>query len=232
MKLKVMTPSSSNPKTAKDQTHYTGGILHLAPSTLSGTNLCPSATPGCILSCLNTAGRGAFTSIQKARIKRTVRYLNQRDAFLDDLISDLGTIRRKAMKLGLKPVARLNGTSDVDWEKVTIVVQTNHDIQFYDYTKSAARYLAFLAGKFPKNYHLTFSRSELNEAAAKRILKKGGNVAVVFDHQKPLPSYWSGFTVIDGDKSDLRFLDPKNVVIGLKAKGKAKKDTTGFVVRH
>jgi len=127
----------------------------------------------------------------------------------------------------MSPVIRLNGTSDIGWERYT-VIQAFETTRFYDYTKSFQRMMAFLDGKLPSNYSLTFSRSETNEAQCLEVLKRGGNVAVVF--RKELPTHWKGFPVINGDENDLRFLDPKGVVVGLKAKGKAKTDTTGFVV--
>ena len=82
--------------------------------------------------------------------------------------------------------------------------------------------------KFPSNYHLTFSRSENNDKKCEMVLLMGGNVAVVFRNQ--LPKTWKGFEVVNGDETDLRFLDKKGVVVGLIEKGMAKKDATGFVV--
>jgi hypothetical protein len=123
---------------------------------------------------------------------------------------------------------RLNGTSDINWERYS-VIQAFNKVQFYDYTKNYFRMNLFLDGKLPSNYSLTFSRSETNENDCISILKRGGNVAVVF-RSKVLPTHWQGFPVINGDENDLRFLDPKGVVVGLTAKGKAKSDTSGFVV--
>ena len=74
---------------------------------------------------------------------------------------------------------------------------------------------------------MTFSCSESNEKIAKLVLEMGGNVAVVFRNQ--LPKTWNGVKVVNGDESDLRFLDKKGVVVGLIEKGLAKQDETGFV---
>jgi len=134
----------------------------------------------------------------------------------------------KCIKENATPTVRLDGTSDVGWERHG-VIQAFKGVQFYDYTKNYVRMLAFIGGKLPSNYSLTFSRSETNEAQCLEVLKRGGNVAVVF-RGKVLPTHWNGFKVINGDENDLRFLDPKGVVVGLTAKGKAKSDTSGFVV--
>ena len=101
-------------------------------------------------------------------------------------------------------------------------------VQFYDYTKIITRMWKFCTGDFPVNYHLTFSRSECNDDACKAVLLGGGNVAVVFD-SKELPKEWNGFPVFNADTTDLRFLDPFGIA-GLYAKGKARHDTSGFVV--
>lgn len=113
------------------------------------------------------------------------------------------------------------------------------DLQFYDYTKNPGRAVTNAMGFHPANYHLTFSRSETNERQCLDVLAAGGNVAVVFSTatksgKRPaeaLPADWHGYRVVDGDKDDLRFLDPRGVVVGLRAKGRAKHDTSGFVVQ-
>jgi len=122
------------------------------------------------------------------------------------------------------PVARLNGTSDILWERNTDLITSHPEIQFYDYSKISQRFNF----KLPSNYRLTFSVAENNDAAAIEVLSKGGNVAVVFK-DKNLPKIFMGYPVVAGDKTDLRFLDPKGVVIGLYAKGRARRDTSGFV---
>ena len=202
--------------------------LHLAPSDLSGVmNTCPMATSGCIQACLNTAGRGGMVKqgedtnmIQRARIRKTELFYHDRDLFLSMLVDDLQKGINQAHKHGLIPCARLNLTSDILWEK-TDIIQHFKDLQFYDYTKIIKR-------STPENYHSTFSRSESNALHVGVALARDQNVAIVYDH---LPESDYGRKVIDGDKTDLRFLDERGVIVGLKAKGRAKKDLSGFVRR-
>lgn len=218
----------TNAKTIKGQAQgYRTGILYLAPASLSGMNVCPHASPACRAACLYTAGRGAMSPVQNARLAKTRLWIADKTAFVETLKANVQALKAKASKAKAKPVVRLNGTSDIAWERHDII-QSNPDIPFYDYTKNPIRMLAYLGGKLPSNYSLTFSRSETNEAQCLDILKRGGNVAVVFRNE--LPETWNGFPVINGDANDLRFLDPKGVVVGLIAKGKAKQDTSGFVV--
>ncbi len=222
--MKLLTEAASNSKTAKNSKYgrYLSYILHLAPSRVSGTNVCPMASKGCIATCLNTAGRGQFNSVQAARIRKTKLYVHQRDAFMNLLHTDLCAVVRKANKLRLKAVVRLNGTSDLDW---TATVSMYPEIQFYDYTKVIKRIRVSL----PPNYHLTFSRSEVNWTDCLEALVSGINVAVVF--RGVPPKAFNGVPVIDGDSHDLRFLDRRApCIVALKAKGKAKRDQSGFVV--
>jgi hypothetical protein len=228
--MKSLLSIDTNAKTVKGQRKgYLTGILYLAPDRLSGLiNVCVHASDGCRQTCLYSAGRGAFNSVQKARIAKTAHYVKDRQAFLATLTENVASVIRKAKAKRMHPVIRLNGTSDIGWERYT-VIQAFKTTRFYDYTKNYDRMLTFLDGKLPSNYSLTFSRSETNEAQCLEVLKRGGNVAVVF-RSKTLPTHWNGYPVINGDENDLRFLDPKGVVVGLTAKGKAKTDTTGFVV--
>jgi len=233
-----------NPKILKGQSKgYLTFILHLAPADLSGWNTCASATPGCKMACLNTAGRGGIPNarpvtvqgrhgqitvsnvIQAARIRKTAQFFQDRPGFLAQLVKEIRAGIRYATKLGLTPVFRLNGTSDLRWESIPVEGAPNimalfPTVQFYDYTKLSNR------KALPTNYKLTFSLAENNEVQAFAALSNGLNVAAVF---RKVPATFMGRTVIDGDESDLRFLDPVGVVVGLKAKGKAKRDTTGFV---
>jgi hypothetical protein len=229
-RMKSLLSIDTNAKTVKGQKRgFMTGILYLAPDRISGLfNACPNASNGCRNLCLYFAGRGAFNSVQKARIAKTVHYVKDRETFLATLTENVAMVIRKAKTKRMTPVIRLNGTSDIGWERYT-VIQAFKTTRFYDYTKSFARMVAFLDGKLPSNYSLTFSRSEANESQCIEILRRGGNVAVVF-RGKVLPTNWQGFPVINGDENDLRFLDPKGVVVGLTAKGKAKTDTSGFVV--
>lgn len=225
---------SNDAKTVKGESFgFLTGILYLSPLDLGGFgNLCPFASPGCSADCLNSAGRGAFNSVQKARRAKTALFFKANATFLCNLALDIHALQLKALKLGLRPVVRLNGTSDIAWEKLKLnnlnLMELFPRVAFYDYTKNPKRALDNAAGKHPKNYRLVFSRSETNEADCKRVLEARGNVAVVF--RKTLPKRYLGKRVIVGDESDLRFLDPKGCVVGLTAKGKAKRSTSGFVV--
>ena len=217
--------STANPKIQKGTARgYLSFILHLAPADLSGKEVCPKRTAGCTAACLNTAGRGGMFKrgentnvIQKARIRKTKMFFEQRDAFMLQLEKDINKGIRQAERLGLKPVFRLNGTSDLSWEKYGII-EKFPTVQFYDYTKVLGRKIAHLP-----NYHLTFSAADGNDADVAKALSAGMNVTVVYDK---IPE-----GVYSADEDDLRFLDPAVGIIGLKAKGRAKKDTSGFVKR-
>ena len=227
--------STANPKIQKGtKLGYLSFILHLAPADVSGREVCPKRTAGCTAACLNTAGRGGMfrkgettNIIQEARKRKTRYFFEARDYFMQDLYDDIQKGIKQAKKLGLTPVFRLNGTSDLSWEKYTIndknLFELFPDVQFYDYTKVLGRKVARY-----KNYHLTFSAADGNGLDVQRAMAAGMNVAMVFDR---VPETYMGRTVINADDTDLRFLDPKNVIAGLKAKGRAKKDTSGFVRR-
>ncbi len=222
--------STANPKIQKGtKLGYLSFILHLSPADVSGHEVCPKRTVGCTAACLNTAGRGGmFTAeqgtnaIQEARKRKTRYFFADREGFLADLREDIARAIRYAERKGLTPVFRLNGTSDLSWEKYD-VIQQFPDVQFYDYTKILGRKVQDLA-----NYHLTFSAADGNDKDVSKAIAQGMNVAVVFDR---LPDVFEGRAVFNADDTDLRFLDPRGVVLGLKAKGRAKKDTTGFVRR-
>ena len=217
--------STSNTKIIKGEGRgYKSYILHLAPADESGYEVCPKRTAGCTKGCLNKSGHGGMfkpgeTSniVQRARIRRTKYFFENKAAFLADLIDDIGRAIKQAERKGLTPVFRLNGTSDLSWEKYD-VIQRFPTVQFYDYTKVLGRKIADLP-----NYHLTFSRAENNDADVRKALLAGLNVAQVYD---TIPE-----GVYSADEDDLRFLDPAVGIIGLKAKGPAKKDYTGFVIR-
>jgi len=239
--MKLLTVG--NPKVLKgmDQGYMTY-ILHLAPANVSGYETCPKRTAGCTLACLNTAGRGGMfrrgestNVIQEARKRKTRLFFENRDAFMALLVADIELALKQCSRRGLVPVFRLNGTSDIAWEKYPVVrngVEYGNvllafpEVQFYDYTKIFGRKV-----KAYTNYHLTFSWADGNDSDVAKAIDAGLNVAVVFGvpKSKPLPVAYAGRPVFNGDDSDLRFLDPKGVVVGLYAKGKAKKDTSGFV---
>lgn len=238
--MKLLGHSSA--KTQKGEAiGYLTGILYLAPHTLSGAgNVCPWAA-SCKKGCLNTSGRGAFNSVQKARIAKTRFFFSDRDAFLETLYLDCKSLISKAKRLGLLPCIRLNGTSDLAFHRLTVPSQGKTlmecflDVPFYDYSKSVKKALDNAKGLHPTNYTVVFSRdSSANETECHQVLSAGGNVAVVFRDSLP-PTYWHR-PVLNGDATDLRFLDRRakagrhGYVVGLKAKGKAKKDRSGFVV--
>ena len=231
--------STGNPKVLKGMSQgYNTYILHLAPANLSGYETCAKRTTGCTAACLNLAGRGGMFKkgettnvIQQARIRKTKMFFEQRQDFMLALKKDIELAIKQSKKLGLIPVFRLNGTSDLAWEKYDMIPGQNvfecfPDIQFYDYTKILGRKVKGIA-----NYHLTFSAADGNDADVYRAIAEGYNIATVFGLKKtePMPETYLGRPVFNGDDSDLRFLDPKGVIVGLYAKGKAKKDTTGFV---
>jgi len=227
--------STSNIKTQKGvKLGYATYVLHLSPSDLSGViNTCPKATLGCKIGCLNTSGHGGMYTdiedsvVQQARIRKTKWFATGRDSFLEALVLDIQRAIKQATKKGLIPVFRLNGTSDLSWEKYKIngmnIFELFPTVQFYDYTKVLHRKVRHI-----HNYHLTFSRGESNQAEVDYAIANGMNVAYVFDKT---PLTYDGMTVFDGDDTDLRFLDPTGVIVGLKAKGRARKDTSGFVIR-
>ncbi len=255
---KTLLNIDANAKTIKGQKRgYMTAILYLAPANLSGYEVCPMRSKGCTAGCLNTAGRAGIlkpgettNTIQRARVAKTKWYFEDRAGFLAQMVKELNAFSRKAARKGLTPVVRLNGTSDIAWERVKVGEARNlmgmfRELQFYDYTKVTKRAMAFGRGDMPSNYHLTFSLAEDNDAAALKVLQAKGSVAAVFfklprgmvfgtggaEYGLKLESRNSDYSipVVDGDASDLRFLDQRGVIIGLKAKGKARKDTSGFV---
>ena len=238
--------STGNPKILKGlKQGFNTYILHLAPADLSGHEVCPKRTLGCTLACLNKAGRGGMfkkgestNMIQEARIRKTKALFDNRTSFMADLVKDIELGIKQSAKKGLVPVFRLNGTSDLSFEKYEViragklfrnVFEAFSDIQFYDYTKVLGRKITNIP-----NYHLTFSAADGNDTDVAKAITQGYNIAVVFGVKKtePLPTEYSGLPVINADEHDLRFIDSadgRQVVAGLYAKGPAKKDTTGFV---
>ena len=209
---------------------YMTGIMYMKPfkTVYNGKvhNLCAMAEKAqCHVGCLNTAGRGQMSSVQRGRERKTMLYLSDKIGFFDSLVNDLTTFSRRQRNNGIQPCVRLNGTSDIQFEKTGIMEQFP-EIQFYDYTKIVKRAYTEL----PSNYHLTLSYSEADMDYADKVyqavIDTGINMAVVF--RDKLPKTFRGLRVVDGDTDDLRFLDPQGVVVGLKAKGSAKQDTSGF----
>ena len=227
-KSKKLLNIDNNAKTVKGQKYgFMTAILYLAPSNQSGFNVCPQASKGCKRACLYSAGHGAYDSVKQGRINKTLWYIQERKTFLDKLRKEINAFIKKAKSKNLIPCIRLNGTSDISWENTGLIDEFK-SIQWYDYTKVYKRALKFVNGTLPKNYHITYSLNEDNKKQAFDILKKGGNISVVF--RKSLPKKFMSYKVVNADINDLRFLDPHNSIAGLVAKGKAKNDFSGFVL--
>ena len=223
----LLSKGDTNAKTAKNELSTL--ILYLAPlaQNSQGRNLCPKASAGCAAACLFTAGRGRFNSVQTSRINRTEYFLQNRLGFLEQAAKEINRAAAKTKTLAV----RLNGTSDV---RLVEMLTERHDIAanvvFYDYTKILAKAKKYAASDLQSGhkYVVTFSRAENNELEALEALEAGANVAAVFKSE--LPKTWNGFEVVDGDASDIEMLNVRGKVLGLKAKGEAKKDLSGFVV--
>jgi hypothetical protein len=230
---KSLLSVDTNAKTVKGQTlGFLTGILYLAPAAQSGQQFCPMARiAGCEAACLYTAGRGAMSSVQVARMNRSQLFIQQRDWFMGQLVQDITKLVRRAARLGLTPLVRLNGTSDIRWENIACadgrtLMETFPEVQFYDYTKLANR------RDLPANYDLTFSWSgvEAYRPYALRAAANGMRIAVVFRDAASIPATFEGMECVGGDDSDVRHLDPQGVVVALYAKGQAKRDQSGFVI--
>lgn len=236
---------------------YLNAIHYMAPYDFSGAaNVCPHATPECIRDCLGWfSGQAAIVSdlengtnaTRESRKLKVRLFMSDRADYMNRLVRDIVSLRRKAAREGLKLCVRLNGSSDISWERISFVLSPSTlkalglpadkrasaniiglfpDIQFVEYTKNYKR-----LGKAPANLDLTLSYSARNADACVSALLAGHNVAIVF--HGGLPATFGGFPVIDGDKHDLRHLDRKGgCIVGLSPKGsKAKRDKTGgFVV--
>lgn len=230
--MKLLSRPNTNAKTAKNETRtYT---LYMSPYTLNskGVNVCPKASEGCAAACLNTAGMGKFSNVQKARIAKTDFWVSDKKGFYTQLAKEIRNAVKYGEKNGIDIAFRLNGTSDVPHMKMLKsfagfdINETPDSVIFYDYTKIPQKAFKY---RDSKKYRVTFSRSESNEIECIDALHNGVNVAAVFANE--LPKTWKGFPVVDGDKDDERFKDARGVVVGLLAKGDAKKDTSGFVIR-
>ena len=227
---KLLSNGSSNAKTKKNQRPTK--ILYLHPSKIEGKEMCPFASEGCRMSCLNTAGRGAMQSVQDARIRRTKQYVLNRDAFYNQLYKEIQSFSKYYVNKGKEVAIRLNGTSDQPLVETMFrqVRRFNYNIVFYDYTKNhkkaGTRY-----GIDGNRYVVAFSYSEKegSESQALDVLEGGGIAAIVFDE---LPKTWHGYPVVNGDERDDLMVDIEGpAILGLVAKGKAKHDTSGFVVK-
>lgn len=238
--ISLLSKPHANPKLAKGEIYgFLSAPLHLAPARLSGVNVCPMSTPGCRAACLHTAGNPiAMERKESARIRRTRFFFDHRAKFMAQLVKEIAAHEKRAKGHGMLPTVRLNATSDIRWEAIPCshngveyrnVMSAFPGVRFYDYTKIANR------RNVPSNYHLTFSLAENNDTQALAALANGMNVATVLNLKKtePMPPTFTimgkAFPVIDGDMNDLRFADPRGVIVSLRPKGKAKHDRTGFV---
>lgn len=230
--MKLLSVSTDAKTTKGESLGFLTGILYLAPATTTKWNTCSMAKIAqCDKACLYTAGRGAFSSVQQARIRKTEWFFTDRQSFMQQLVVDIDKLFFKAKRMGLTPLVRLNGTSDIRWESIPIngyknIFEAFPDVQFYDYTKDANR------KDLPANYDLTFSYSGVEgfQPFVTKALLNNMRMAVVFRKEQDIPQSFMGIPVVSGDKSDVRHLDDDGVIVGLYAKGKAKLDTTGFVV--
>jgi len=221
---KLLSTSASNTKIAKTQKKEKAQTRVASLSLLPDDVICPaSKAAGCRAGCLESAGMGAFSNVRAGRKAKTDYYHFDQVRFLAQLRVELTNFAKLCKRTGSVGVVRLNTISDIAWENHQIP-QDFPDLKFYDYTKRVKR-----LGKTPANYKLMFSYSGA-PSYRKQVeqMPDGYPMAVVF--RKRLPTHFMGREVIDGDKSDLDNLRSGHVVVGLLAKGKAKKDTSGFVV--
>jgi hypothetical protein len=246
---RLLGKAESNAKLNKSEKSGKGFMsvgLSLAPHKVSGFNVCPSASKACIADCIYTSGQAAiFRTIPAARIAKTRLFKMNKPVFIDQLLTELGWANRRAKRDHMKLAIRLNVFSDIQWDKeIPNLYNMFSDVIFYDYTKIYNRMVRYVNGELRKNVHLTFSWSGTNKNECLSILDRGSNVAVPFnvkyfsENRQPLPKKFMGYTVIDGDITDLRFLDKKakrgkrGYIVGLRAKGKGKKDlTSGFIIQ-
>ena len=229
MTYKLLSVNSDTKTIKSNKAGFLTGILYLAPYTLSGVNLCPFAKVAeCHVACLNTAGRGNFSNVKNARLRKAKLFNDNKPEFFSQLIEDIHKLKRQAKKQNLQAVVRLNGTSDIEWENLKVAGEYNifelfSELQFYDYTKNPNR------KNLPKNYDLTFSYSGVESFIKfnRQAFENKMRVATVF---KIIPAEFMGREVINGEDSDARFIESKNVIVGLIAKGRARQDKTGFVI--
>lgn len=249
--------SVDNPKAAKASGYgWLNAIHYMAPYTMAGVgNLCPNASPQCVALCLgHYSGQAGMVSNQEtdtnptreSRKSKAQLFMTSRADYMNRMARDIVKLERKAAREGLRLCVRLNGSTDIVFERIRFVLDASTltalglsdspsmtllqcfpHVQFVEYTKSPNR-----LGKSPSNLDLTLSYSGNNARACVQALLEGHNVAMVF--HGALPESFGGFPVINGDLHDLRHLDVKGgFIVGLTPKGrKAKRDESGFVVRH
>ena len=225
----------SNTKTLKGEAQgYHTIILHFLPAdqAIQGRTVCACSTEQCRELCLVTSGHGTVPAVHEARLRRTLEYWNDPVAYAKKLAQEVDYWDMHAQKKGMKLAVRICGTADLP-SLARRVQALAPGALYYDYTKILKAIP--LGNKGPVHY--TFSRSERNDAECIAALDYGCNVAVVFatkkDQELPKKYRLGGVLpvdVIDGDANDLRFLDPKGVIVGLRAKGRARRHQGGFVV--
>jgi len=228
----LLSKGITNSKTAKNSLE--SYILYLAPARQNSKkiNICPKASKGCEAACLFSAGRGKFNSVKNSRINKTEYFLDNKKEFCKQLAAETVKIAKRSIKLNKQIAIRYNGTSDLDFIYMLkkyggldlLTDKQFKNLVFYDYTAIGGKVKKYLNTR----YFLTLSRKEDNENEILNALKIGGNVAIVFKND--IPNNYKGFKVIDGDTSDLLTVYNRGVILGLRAKGDAKKDLSGFVV--
>ena len=224
----LLSDGKTNAKTKKNLRPT--GILYLHPSVVDGKDMCPFATENCRVACLNTAGRGAFSNVQTSRYNKTKYYVSDKDAFLFQLALEINKKAEKSETLAI----RLNGTSDQPLvEHLLKDYNIADNVVFYDYTKNykKAGVRKFLSGH---KYHVAYSLHEHNIESFKYMIDNKLCIgAAVFNIKPgtPMITEWRGYPVVDGDERDDLMLDiPMGTILGLRAKGKARQDTSGFVI--
>ena len=219
--MKLLDTNGGNTKIAK--TNKEQSIRYAGLSLYPNHKICAgSKAAGCMDACLKSAGRGRFDNVASARQAKTDWLMNDPDSFKLQLYKELANFEALCKRTNVKPVVRLNTISDVDWSNV---MQAFKNITFVDYTKIAKRLTKKL-----DNQKLIFSYSGKSSYSkqVRLALTTDSPIAVVF--RGGLPKTFLGRTVIDGDLSDWDNANAGAVIIGLKAKGDAKKDQSGFVV--
>ena len=241
MGYRIFTAPLASTKTAKSFTHGVySPVQYWARHDIGGFNVCKWASPECIRGCLEDSGRMIFKSVKAAHLRRKMLFVNDRSQYWRDIIHDINWGLTKARSLGMEFACRMNGTSDMPWERIPVeidgkrhadsIMEMYSAVQFYDYTKYSIWSRRIKVSHWPKNYDLTYSRSETNGNIALAHLHLGYRVAVVFEDEQ-FPDTWKGYPVVSQVDDDLTYKKPSGHVLGLCAKGKAKQDTSGFVVR-
>lgn len=224
--MKLLSTSGSNTKIAKSIKSMGGEVRIASLSLMPDDSICPARhIAGCAKPCLNTAGRGAFSNVQQARKRKSDWWHDDRPGFLAQLRKEMHAFIKSCKRQGVKPVFRLNTISDIQWEKFLDIEGEFGDAFFYDYTKLANR-----LGKTPSNYKLMFSFSAKVEYAPQVVKALSTDVPMTVVFRGGLPSRYMGRAVVDGDESDIHNVNQGKVIIGLRAKGKAKSDDSDFVI--